>query len=133
MTAVPWKVSTAALLVIVLALLVAVVSIASARNEARRARDSAVAAVGVLAGNLATCRGNTATLEAAVRDQGLATRQAAERAETEQAEGQRQLRAVEARNSGLLESVHVLRGLLAREAPKTCQEGWDAFSSAVGR
>jgi len=120
------------LAVLVLVLVCVSLQVAGQRNEARRARDLAVATVGVLAADLSTCRGNAVALQFAVSEQGAATKRAAAQAATEQAEGQRQLRLVEADNRELLSRVGVLRGILARSAPATCQEGWDAFSSTVG-
>ena len=82
MSGVGWKIGTGAVLALCLALLVGLLLIAGQRNEARRARDSAVAAVGVLAADLSTCRGNTATLQSGIDAQNSAVADMAEAART---------------------------------------------------
>jgi uncharacterized protein YlxW (UPF0749 family) len=115
MTAAPWKVAAGLLLTAVLALLVAVVSIASARNEARRARDTAVAAVGVLAGDLAQCRGNTATLESGIEAQNKAVADLAKAARTLKGRGEEALRAAQATTGELKAQNGVLQEIIRND------------------
>lgn len=125
MTAVPWKVATAALLTAVLALLATVVGIASARNEARRGRDSAVAMVSVLAGDLAQCRGNASRLETAVEEQGASIDSLRREAEARQRTGAAALAQAQITTREMQARNRVLQEIVNREKPETCDATFD--------
>ncbi len=128
----PWKIAAVVLLSLVLLLAGYLVSALSQRNDARRERDAAVATAADLRTTLAVCRSNVAGLAEAVAEQGEAVLRAQEQGASEQEAGRQALEAVQQRNADLVESVGVLRRLLASgAAPTTCEGGWDAFRSAV--
>lgn len=133
MIGVGWKIGTGAALALCLALLVAVLLVAGQRNEARRARDSAVATVGVLAADLSTCRANTSTLQAGIDAQNRAVADLAEAARRRKELGEQAVQAAQSATRELLAQNRVLREIINREKPETCDATFDAARAVLRR
>lgn len=133
MSGVGWKIGTGAVLALCLALLVGLLLIAGQRNEARRARDSAVAAVGVLAADLSTCRGNAVALQAGIDAQNRAVDDMAEAARLRQETGARALQAAQSQTRELVAQNGVLHDIINRTKPETCDATFDAARAGLRR